>query len=98
SFINTPAWNMETAVGAATCPSGDQLWKGQMPPNTAKPRKTGRNQMFWNVCEKPAFSIRSMSNVKTPVLCPATQYITITPTNETTEPMKRYKVNFIAAY
>ena len=26
---------MDTAVGAATCPSGDQLWKGQMPPGDA---------------------------------------------------------------
>src|SRR5512140_149158 len=63
SFISTPAWNMETAVGAATWPSGDQLWKGQMPPSTAKPRKTGRNQICWNVCEKPALSIASISNV-----------------------------------
>src|SRR5688500_20376025 len=68
SFINTPAWNMDTAVGAATSPSGDQLWKGQMPPNTATPRKTGRNQIVWNVCEKPAFSIASISNESTPVV------------------------------
>jgi hypothetical protein len=24
-FINTPAWIMDTAVGAATCPTGDQV-------------------------------------------------------------------------
>src|SRR6185436_20308503 len=86
SFISTPAWNMDTAVGAATCPSGDQLWNGQMPPNTAKPRNTGRNQIFWKPCENPAFSIASISNVKTPVFCPDTQYMAITPTRETTEP------------
>src|SRR5512132_907807 len=89
SFISTPAWNMDTAVGAATCPSGDQLWKGQIPPSTAKPKNTGRNQIFWNVCEKPAFSISSISNVYTPVFCPATQYIASTPTSETTEPTNR---------
>ncbi len=44
SFISTPAWNIETAVGAATWPSGDQLWNGKMPPSTAKPKKTNGNQ------------------------------------------------------
>src|SRR5574341_482652 len=67
SFISTPAWNIETAVGAATWPSGDQLWKGQMPPNTAKDRKSGKNHKFWNGAEKPAFSSWSMSKVSTPV-------------------------------
>ena len=47
SFISTPAWNIETAVGAATWPSGVQLWKGKIPPSTAKPKNTGRNQMCW---------------------------------------------------
>ena len=89
SFINTPAWNIETAVGAATCPSGDQLWKGQMPPSTAKPRKTGRNQISWKACEKPALSICSISKERTPVFAYCTQYMTSTPTSETTEPMNR---------
>src|SRR5512146_266897 len=63
SFISTPAWNIETAVGAATWPSGDQLWKGQMPPSTANPKNTGRNHAFWNPAEKLAFSSSSISNV-----------------------------------
>src|SRR5678815_3232370 len=93
NFIKTPAWNMETAVGAATCPSGDQLWKGQIPPKTAKPRKTGRNQIFWKDCEKPAFSISNMSNESTPVFLYCSQYMASTPTKETTEPIKRYRVS-----
>ena len=89
SFINTPAWNMETAVGAATWPSGDQLWNGQIPPNTAKPRNTGRNQIFWKFCEKAAPYMASMSKLRTPVFRYCIQYIASTPTNETTEPTNR---------
>ena len=33
-----------------------------------------------------------------PVCCPATQYIASAPTRETTDPMNRYRVSFIAAY
>ena len=37
SFISTPACSMLTAVGAATWPSGDQVWKGHRPASTPKP-------------------------------------------------------------
>ncbi len=37
SFIRTPAWSMLTAVGAATWPSGDQVWNGQRPARTPQP-------------------------------------------------------------
>src|SRR3990172_3433667 len=94
SFIKTPAWNIETAVGAATWPSGDQLWKGKMPPSTAKPKKTNGNQSCWKPVENPAPSKSNMSNV----FRPEVKYITSAPTSETTDPMKRYKVSFMAAY
>src|SRR5581483_3103741 len=44
SFINTPAWIMDTAVGAATWPSGLQLWNGNRPASTPKPMNTKGNQ------------------------------------------------------
>ena len=43
SFISTPAWIIETAVGAATWPSGLQLWNGKTPASTPKPRKIKGN-------------------------------------------------------
>src|SRR4030042_4610246 len=94
SFISTPAWNIDTAVGAATWPSGDQLWKGKMPPSTAKPKKTNGNQKCWKAGENPACSIASRSNVFNPEL----KYIASPPTRATTEPMTRYNAAFIAAY
>src|SRR3972149_10318123 len=94
SFIKPPAWNMETAVGAATWPSGDQLWKGNRPPRTAKPRKTNGNHRRWNAGEKEACSSSSMLNVP----MPEAKYIANAPTSDTTDPMKRYSVSFIAAY
>ena len=94
SFIKTPAWNMETAVGAATWPSGDQLWKGKIPPSTAKPKNTKGNQRRWNAVENPARSNSNMSKLFNPAL----KYIASPPTSATTEPMNRYSVSFIAAY
>ncbi len=53
SFISTPAWTMLTAVGAATWPSGDQVWKGQRPARTPQPiRNTGKTT-FWKFSSKP---------------------------------------------
>ena len=37
SFMSTPACSMETAVGAATWPVGDQPWNGNMPARMPKP-------------------------------------------------------------
>src|SRR5574341_2195729 len=86
SFISTPAWNIETAVGAATWPSGDQLWKGKMPPSTANPKNTNGNQNRWKPTEKLACSSASMSNVPRPEV----KYIASAPTSAITEPMNRY--------
>src|SRR4030042_6595703 len=94
NFINTPAWNMDTAVGSATCPSGLQLWKGKIPPKTAKPKKTKGNQNTWKLSEKLACASWIISKV----FNPDPKYNASPPTRETTEPMKRYRVSFMAAY
>ena len=60
----------------------------------AKPRKTGRNQIIWKVGENFTVSSTSISNV----CCPLVQYITNAPIRDTTEPMNRYRVSFMAAY
>src|SRR5579859_7794798 len=44
NFINTPACIIETAVGAATWPSGLQLWNGNKPASTPNPMNTNGNQ------------------------------------------------------
>ena len=40
---------IETAVGAATWPSGDQLWNGKIPASTAKPMKMNGNHSLAKV-------------------------------------------------
>ena len=47
SFIRTPAWSMETPVGAATWPSGDQVCSGHMPASTPKPIMKNGKHHFW---------------------------------------------------
>ena len=37
SFISTPAWSIETAVGAEAWPSGDHVCSGQMPARIPNP-------------------------------------------------------------
>ncbi len=95
SFISTPAWNIETAVGAATWPSGDQLWKGKMPPRTAKPKKTKGNHRCWKA-GREAGLLQQPACRRCPD--PEAKYIASTPTSATTEPMNRYSVSFMAAY
>src|SRR3972149_1798971 len=65
-----------------------------MPPRTAKPKNTKGNQKRWNSGLKLAFSKASMSKV----LSPEPKYIARAPTRAITEPINKYKVNFIAAY
>ena len=45
-FIRTPACTMLTPVGAATCPTGDQVCKGQTPARIPNPRKSSKNANF----------------------------------------------------
>jgi hypothetical protein len=35
--MSTPAWSIETAVGAEAWPSGDHVCNGQIPARTPKP-------------------------------------------------------------
>ena len=37
SFMSTPACSIETAVGAEAWPSGDHVWRGQIPARIPKP-------------------------------------------------------------
>ena len=47
SFISTPACSIETAVGAATWPSGDHVWNGQRPASTPQPMtKNGKTDLL----------------------------------------------------
>jgi len=48
SFISTPACSIDTAVGAATWPSGDHVWKGQRPASTPNPIMKKGKTHFWN--------------------------------------------------
>ena len=48
SFISTPAWSIDTAVGAEAWPSGLHVWKGNRAPSTPKPTNTSGNQMRCN--------------------------------------------------
>ena len=48
SFISTPAWSMLTAVGAATWPSGDQVWNGHRPARTPNPTMISGKKKIWN--------------------------------------------------
>ena len=49
SFISTPACSIETAVGAATWPSGDQVWNGNMPASTPQPMTNNGKTIFWKL-------------------------------------------------
>src|SRR5690606_26751300 len=113
SYISTPAWIIDTAVGAATWPTGLQLWKGNTPARMPKPRKMNGNQIFaklaspspngsWNSTSyAPASRARMKSTrskvISSPASC-ATKYIAITPTSATIDPMRMYSVSFIDAY
>ena len=47
SFISTPACSIETPVGAATWPSGDQVWNGHRPASTPQPITKNGKTTFW---------------------------------------------------
>ena len=49
SFMRTPAWTIETAVGAAMWPSGDQVWNGQSAASTPQPMTKNGKKIFWKV-------------------------------------------------
>ena len=43
---------MLTAVGAATWPSGDQVWNGHKPASTPNPNMNRGNTQVWNSLSK----------------------------------------------
>ena len=68
SFINTPAWSMDTAVGAATWPTGDHVWNGQTAARTPKPEEQEHKGDLLNPGAKgPPWSM-SMLKVQRPEL------------------------------
>jgi hypothetical protein len=68
SFINTPAWSMDTAVGAATWPTGDQVWSGQTAASTPNPKNRRMKATFCTQGVKWAWWSRSMLKVLSPEL------------------------------
>ena len=52
-FRRTPARITDPAVGACTCASGSQVWKGNMGTLIAKPRKKARKTHFWKSKGRP---------------------------------------------
>ena len=94
SFISTPACSMETAVGAATWPSGDQVWKGNRPARMPQPiMKKGKK-----VLAKPRSNSMSRRTAMSKVPAPASAKTAKMPTKISTEPPTRTMVSFIAPY
>ena len=86
---------MDTAVGAATWPTGDQVWNGHRPASTPKPRNRNGKTIVWNRGLKAVAASRVMSKVwarRTRRRAPATAGST------SAVPASRYRVSFIAPY
>ena len=66
-FMSTPAWTMLTPVGAATWPTGDQVWNGQTAARMPKPRNSSRKASFcWNTEKVPGCMRAVMSKLVPP--------------------------------
>src|ERR1700693_5986575 len=66
-FSRTPARMTEPAVGASTCASGSQVWKGNIGTFMANPRKNARNNQTAvanGICGAVLYN-SGMLNVKT---------------------------------
>ena len=94
SFISTPACSIETPVGAATWPSGDQVWNGHMPARTPKPTMNSGKHHFW----KSSSYWPSRSTVRSNVPSAASTKMAKMPTKMSTEPPTSIIVSFIAPY
>jgi len=98
SFISTPAWTIETAVGADMWPSGDHVWNGQSAASTPQPITISGKTAFWNVGlsvpSLPAFQSAYMSNV----LSPASWKTAKMPIQMSTEPPTSIIVSLSAPY
>ena len=94
SFISTPACSMETAVGAATWPSGDQVWNGQRPARMPQPiMKNGKN-----VLAKDLSNSTSRRTAMSKVPAPASAKTAKMPMKISTDPPTSTMVSFIAPY
>ena len=85
---------MLTAVGAATWPSGDQVWNGHIPASTPNPTMRNGKKTLWKVSDKTASSSSRMLKVPSP----ASTKIAIMAIHIRTLPATRYKVSFMAPY
>ncbi len=88
----TPACSIETAVGAATWPSGDHVWSGQIGMSVPNPRTVSRNTHFWNAAPKVCSAHTRMSKV----CAPTAQYVSTSTTTSIALPANRKSVSFIA--
>ena len=101
SFINTPAWSMLTPVGAATWPSGDQVWKGHKPASTPKPIMNSGKTQFWKAGLNSPLSARMPSSTMEKVPLPtwaAATYKARMPIQMSTLPPTSTSISFIAPY
>ena len=92
---------MDTAVGAATWPSGDQVWKGHRPAREPKPTINNGKTRVWKVLSNRPFSaIRArVSSENVPSPCPdASAYTARIPTQMRMLPATRNRMSFIAPY
>src|SRR5438445_889456 len=94
SFIKTPACSIETPVGAATWPSGDQVCSGHMPASTPKPIMKNGKHHFWKLGSSFAARITVISNVPAPACTNNAKM----PMKTNTEPATSISVSFIAPY
>ena len=94
SFMRTPAWSIETAVGAEACPSGDQVWKGKTPASVPNPIQSAGNAHHCIDDEYRTCSSSSMEKV----VAPFSTYMARIPARMKADPRRSISVSFIAAY
>ena len=97
SFIRTPACSMDTAVGAATWPSGDQVWKGHRPARIPNPSANNGKTAFWKFSSY-AIELRLLSPMRSNVPRSASTNVAKMPTKISALPPTRYSTSFIAPY
>ena len=95
NFISTPAWSIDTAVGAEAWPSGLHVWNGKRAPNTPNPRKVRGNQI--HCCAKGILCSCAISRMFI-VVPPAPKKIPKMPISKKAEPPINISVSFMAAY
>ena len=68
--MSTPAWSIETAVGAEEWPSGDHVCRGHSAARIPKPTKRIGKNIRWKRGSKAVFS----STSKSKECCPEAKY------------------------